>query len=75
MSTEDGRNPRDPSHPQSSAEHASRNRTQLEMMKVAVQRRRHAAYIEAMLEGRARGEPDANPERRDGEKKDSTPDS
>lgn len=75
MSTEDGRNPTDPSHPLSSAEHDSRNRTQLEMMKVAVQRIRHAAYIDAMLEGRARGEPDGNPERTDGEKKDSPPDS
>jgi hypothetical protein len=45
------------------------------MMKVAVKRQRHAAYIDAMLEGRARDEPDGNPERADGEKKDSTPDS
>jgi hypothetical protein len=45
------------------------------LLKVAVERKRHAAYIDAMLEGRARGEPDGTPERTDVEKKDSTPDS
>ena len=32
------------------SEHEHRNRTQLELLKRAVQRQRHAAYIAAMLE-------------------------
>jgi hypothetical protein len=36
--------------PTGPSEHEYRNRTQLELLKRAVQRKRHAAYIEAMLE-------------------------
>ena len=75
MSTEDRDDPPNPQPLDSSAEHEYRNRTQVELLKVAMGRKRHAAYIDAMLEGRARGEPDGTPERTDAEKKESTPDS
>jgi hypothetical protein len=45
------------------------------MVKVAVKRRKHAAYIDAMLEGRASDKPPTTPERPDVDKKGSAPDS
>lgn len=78
MSAEDGDNPANPPSLDSSAEHASRNRTQLEMLKVAVERKKHAAHIDAMLERRAPGEPATTPERTDADqtdKNDAAPDS
>jgi hypothetical protein len=55
--------------PNTSAEHANRNRIQLEMLKVAVARQKHAAYIDAMLERRTPGEPAATPGHMDADKK------
>jgi hypothetical protein len=78
MSAEDGDNPANPPPLGSSAEHASRNRTQLEMLKVAVERKKHAAHIDAMLGRRAPGGPATTPERTDADqtdKKDAAPDS
>ena len=69
MSAEDGDNPTD-FDPSDKSEHANRNRTQLEMLRVAVERKKHAAYIDAMLDRRAPGGPAT-----DAEKKDSGPDS
>jgi hypothetical protein len=39
------------------------------MLKVAVARQKHAAYIDAMLERRTPGEPAATPGRMDADKK------
>jgi hypothetical protein len=36
--------------PSDTSEHATRNRTQLELLKLAVERKRHRAHIDAMLE-------------------------
>ena len=36
--------------PSDTSEHATRTRTQLELLKLAVERQRHRAYIDAMLE-------------------------
>ena len=36
--------------PADTSEHARRNRTQLEVLKLAVERKRHGSYIDAMLE-------------------------
>jgi hypothetical protein len=75
MSKEDGDNPANKPPLDSSSEHAIRNRIQLEMFRVAVERKKHAACIDAMLEGRAPGEPAAARERTDAPKKPLGPDS
>ena len=36
--------------PSDTSEHATRNRTQLELLKLALERQRHRAHIDAMLE-------------------------
>ena len=36
--------------PADTSEHAERNRTQLEVLKLAAERKRHGNYIDAMLE-------------------------
>jgi hypothetical protein len=46
--------------PSDTSEHATRNRTQLELLKLAVQRQRHRAYIEAMLERTVSARTDAD---------------
>ena len=65
MSTDDENNPPNPRPLDSSSEHASRNRIQLEMLKVAVERKKHAAYIEAMRERAAPGEPAADADKKE----------
>lgn len=35
--------------PADTSEHAQRNRTQLEVLKLAMERKRHGSYIDAML--------------------------
>jgi hypothetical protein len=72
MSAEDGDNPTNPPPLGSSAEHASRNRTQLEMLKVAVERKKQAAHIDAMLGRRPPGGPATTPERTDADQTDKT---
>jgi len=68
MSAEDS--PGNPSPFDSSEEHASRNRTQLQWLKVAVERKKHAACIDAMLGGRVPGEPATPPARTEADKMD-----
>jgi len=45
--------------PSDTSEHATRNRTQLELLNVAVERKRHRAYIDALLERTASSRTDA----------------
>ena len=45
--------------PSGTSEHATRNRTQLELLKLAVGRKRHRAYIDALLERTASSRTDA----------------
>ena len=76
MSAEDRDNPSNPGRSGTSADHANRNRTQLEVLKLAVARKKHAAYIDAMLERRTRGEPASSPDRLDeADEKGTRPDS
>jgi hypothetical protein len=51
--------------PADTSEHAQRNRTQLEVLKLAVQRKRHGDYIDAMLEQATSTRPQAVAERTD----------
>ena len=51
--------------PSDASEHATRNRTQLELLKLAVERQRHRAYIEAMLERTASTRTDADSQSND----------
>ena len=51
--------------PSDTSEHATRNRTQLELLKLAVERQRHRAYIEAMLERTASTRTDADSQSND----------
>jgi hypothetical protein len=61
--------------PTGPSEHEYRNRTQLELLKRAVERKRHAAYIEAMLERTTSDTPAAGDERTDAaDAKDGRPD-
>ena len=50
MSEPDGRDESIDLDPADTSEHARRNRTQLEVLKLAVERKRHGHHIEAMLE-------------------------
>ena len=58
MCADDNDDPAAPD-PSDTSEHATRNRTQLDLFKLAVERRRHAAYIDAMLERMASAGADA----------------
>ena len=46
-----------------SSDHARRNRSQLELLKQAADRRRHGAYIDAMLERTTSNKPDVGAQR------------
>ena len=46
--------------PSDTSEHATRNRTQLELLKLALERQRHRAHIDAMLERTAPARTDAD---------------
>jgi hypothetical protein len=46
--------------PSDTSEHATRNRTQLELLKLAMERKRHRAHIDAMLERAAPARTDAD---------------
>ena len=46
--------------PSDTSEHATRNRTQLELLKLAMERKRHRAHIDAMLERTASTRTDAD---------------
>ena len=48
------------SDPSGTSEHATRNRTQLELLKLAVERKRHRAHIDGMLERTASTRTDAD---------------
>ena len=61
--------------PSDTSEHATRNGTQLKLLKLAAERKRHGAYIDAMLERWAPGAPETTPGRTDADKKDPGPDS
>jgi nucleotide-binding universal stress UspA family protein len=50
MSEADDRDESADLDPADTSEHAQRNRIQLEVLKLAVERTRHGRYIEAMLE-------------------------
>ena len=59
MCADDSDDPTAPD-PSDTSEHATRNRIQLKLLKLAVERMRHAAYIEAMLERTASARTDAD---------------
>ena len=50
--------------PSDTSEHATRNRTQLEWLELAAERKRHRAYIDAMLERTASTKTDADSQSR-----------
>jgi hypothetical protein len=50
--------------PSDTSEHATRNRTQLEWLELAAERKRHRAYIDAMLERTASTQTDADSQSR-----------
>ena len=50
--------------PSDTSEHATRNRTQLEWLELAAERKRHRAYIDAMLERTASTRTDADSQRK-----------
>ena len=65
MCADDRNDPAAPD-PSDTSEHATRNRTQLELLKLAVERKRHRAHIDAMLERTASTRTDADSQRKNG---------